>query len=102
MFNSNGTPNNYFNDGDDLLSHSTVDSDDLMEKIRAFTNKFCRGGNTQYAIRAFWYSFATGSIASWVQFFGKAVGVLISVKYLFIYLFISLIIFLIITHVRNQ
>mmetsp|Transcript_3548 Transcript_3548/g.3046 ORF Transcript_3548/g.3046 Transcript_3548/m.3046 type:complete len:311 (-) Transcript_3548:61-993(-) len=79
VFNSNGTPNQYFNDSnDDLISHSTVDNDDLMEKIRAFTNKFCRGGNTQYAIRAFCYSFATGSIASWVQFFGKAVGVLIS------------------------
>jgi len=63
---------------DDNLSQSTVDNDDLMERIRYFTNKFCKGGNSQYAIRAFCYSFATGSITSWVQFFGKAVGVLIS------------------------
>ena len=87
IFNNNGTPNisTSFDDeidDEDQISHisSTVDNEDLMEKIRAFTNKFCRGGNTQYAIRAFCYSFATGSIASWVQFFGKAVGVLISVK----------------------
>jgi len=63
---------------DDTLSQSTVDNEDLMERIRYFTNKFCKGGNSQYAIRAFCYSFATGSITSWVQFFGKAVGVLIS------------------------
>lgn len=77
IFNNNGTPHSA---SYDELSQSTVDNDDLMERIRAFTNsnRFCKGGNAQYAIRAFCYSFATGSIASWVQFFGKAVGVLIS------------------------
>jgi len=62
---------------DDDLS-SAVDNDDLMERIRSLSNQLFEGGSSQYAIRAFCYSFATGSLASWVQFFGKAVGVLIS------------------------
>eukprot|EP00484_Ammonia_sp_Unknown_P028141 CAMPEP_0197048984 /NCGR_PEP_ID=MMETSP1384-20130603/24235_1 /TAXON_ID=29189 /ORGANISM="Ammonia sp." /LENGTH=407 /DNA_ID=CAMNT_0042481203 /DNA_START=108 /DNA_END=1331 /DNA_ORIENTATION=- len=82
VFTQSGTPNQAndreFQSSFDQLSQSTVDNDDVMESIRALTNKFCQNGNTQYAIRAFCYSFATGSIASWVQFFGKAVGVLIS------------------------
>eukprot|EP01084_Bolivina_argentea_P060811 111109_1 len=76
FYNNGSTPPNTYEY--DQLSQSTVDNDDVMERIRSTTNKFCKGGNSQYAIRAFCYSFATGSIASWVQFFGKAVGVLIS------------------------
>merc|ERR1711933_641324 len=62
-------------------SHSQsidIDNDDVMERIRSWTNVMFKSSNAQYGIRAMCYSFATGSIASWVQFFGKAVGVLIS------------------------
>ena len=67
-------------DAQSTHSASSVDNDDVMERIRSWTNMMFKSSNAQYGIRSMCYSFATGSIASWVQFFGKAVGVLISVK----------------------
>eukprot|EP01083_Nonionella_stella_P078398 214565_1 len=76
IFDDHGTPSTP--DPSDQLSQSDVDNEDAMERIRSLTNKLCQGTHTQYVMRAFCYSFAVGSIASWVQFFGKAVGLLIS------------------------